>query len=376
LAHRTSIFALAVPVAAALLCGCPTEPESTPDPTPEPAPFFAPDAQGPFVAGTEQFGLLSREGVVLDLQVWYPADEPGDSEYLYGGYAAGGATTPTIAACDTPRPVLMFSHGNSGISYQTWSVMEFFAGHGWLVAAPDHAMNTLFDNESDRWLEVALRRPWDIADSFDWLVSESDRGGSSLHGCLDPDAGYAVMGHSFGGFTTNAVAGAGYDVAVLAERCVDNPEPACALVEELAAEEPVGLLNRSDPRAWAAVTWAPAWHDKLTTLSDIDVPILVIGADRDATTPWDTVVEPSYRELTATPRALAELTDAGHFSFTDFCTVVNANDGCSDAFRPFQEVLETTRIASLAFLQTIQGHEQGGDWLPPAAGVTSWESEE
>jgi predicted dienelactone hydrolase len=374
LAHRALIFALVLFVTA--LIGCPAGPVESEDPPPQPAPFYEPDAPGPYWAGTQQFGLLSREGVVLDLQVWHPAPGPGDDEYLYGGYAAGGATTPTAVSCDTPRPVLMFSHGNSGISYQTWSVMEFFASHGWLVAAPDHALNTLFDNQSDRWLEIALRRPWDIADSFDWLVSESDRETSSLHGCVDADAGYAVMGHSFGGFTTNAVAGASYDVAALAERCINNPEPACALVEELATEEPMGTLNHSDPRAWAAVTWAPAWHDKLGPLSDINVPILVIGADRDATTPWDAVVEPSYRELTATPRALAELTDAGHFSFTDFCTVVNANDGCSDAFRPFRDVLETTRTAALAFLQTVQGQEQASDWLPPELGVSSWENAE
>ena len=37
----------------------------------------------------------------------------------------------------------------------------------------------------------------------------------------------------------------------------------------------------------------------------------------------------------------------------------------------FRDVLETTRTAALAFLQTIQGHEQASEWLPPPAGVTS-----
>ncbi len=366
-ARSAALGALAALVAA---CGPPEEP------APEPAPFYAPDAPGPHEAGTEAFGIVSREGVVLELQVWYPAATFEGEPYLYGGYAPGGAPDLSTAACDRPLPVLLFSHGNGGISYQTWSVMEFFASHGWLVAAPSHTYNTLFDIDSDRWLEVALRRPWDVADSFDWLVAESTSDASPLRGCLDPDAGYAVMGHSFGGFTTNAVAGAPYDVEALANRCVGDPEPACELVEELASQDPSGVLDRSDPRAWAAVTWAPAWHDRLEDLGTIDVPILVIGADRDATTPWDTVVEPSYRELTSTPRALAQLTDAGHFSFTDFCTVVNADDGCSDAFRPFEDVLATTRTAALAFLLMTQGDERAQEWLPPELGVSAWESVE
>lgn len=113
---------------------------------------------------------------------------------------------------------------------------------------------------------------------------------------------------------------------------------------------------------------------RLAGLGDIDVPTLGIGADRDATTPWDTVVEPSNRELTTTPRALAELTDAGHFSFTDFCTAVNADDGCSDDFRPFEDVLATTRTSALAFLRSVQGDERAQEWLPPDEGVSSWES--
>jgi predicted dienelactone hydrolase len=356
----------------AALAACTPAEEPIEDPTP--APFFEPDAPGPHRAGTDAFEFGSREGVPLKLQVWYPAAEYGDGEYRYGDLSAGGAPDWSTVDCPTPRPVLLFSHGNGGLAYQTWSVMEFFASHGWLVAAPGHTYNTIFDMDEDLWLEVALRRPWDIADSFDFLIEESSRSNTKLSGCVDPDAGYAVMGHSFGGFTSYAVAGSTYDVDVLAARCINNPEPACDAIDELADTGPGATIDHSDPRAWATVPWAPAWYDRFGEgLAQIDVPALVIGADRDATTPWDSVVEPSFAALTTTPRTLAQLTDAGHFSFIDFCTVVNAEDGCGETFRPYEDVLVTTRTAALAFLQRVQGEERAADWLPPAEGVTSWE---
>ncbi len=362
---------------ASLLAACGATEPAPDEGTPTPIPFSAPDAPGPFIAGTASYELNSREDVPLQLQVWYPAEAVGDGLYRYGDLAEGGAPDWSTPRCDTPLPVLLFSHGNGGLAYQTWSVMEFFASHGWLVLAPGHTHNTIFDQDPDIWLEIALRRPWDIADSFDWAVREASRPGSPLEDCLDPDAGYAVMGHSFGGFTSYAVGGARYDVDVLANRCLSNPEAACDEIEAMADAGPGQSIDRSDPRAWGVVAWAPAWYDRFGPDGvEVDVPALVLGADRDQTTPWESVVEPGFRAMTTTPRHLGQLTDAGHFSFIDFCTAVNADDGCSDAFRPYEAVLETTRTAALAFLQAQLGRDDATDWMPPAEGVTSWETVE
>ena len=353
----------------------------TPEPDPAPA-YYPPDAPGPHPIGTLDLHAPSQAGIDLPVQVWLPAADSGGGPWSYGGLVEGAAPEWSTPDCSEPWPVLLFSHGNGGVRFQSFSVAEFFASHGWLVAAPDHVDNTAFDMVDD-WPRIAVRRPLDIADTFDWLIAESDDSGSRLAGCVDPSAGYAVMGHSFGGFTTFAVAGASLDMEAIDADCASSsdPDPGCDEIASWLDEHPgERLSDRSDPRAWAAVPWAPAWHEKFGgSIGDIEVPTLVIGADRDDLTPWDGAVEPAYRELTVTPRYLAGLLDAGHYSFTDICGIlpeVLAENGCSDGFRDFTDVLVTTRVLSMAFLRTVQGDEQAADWLPPESGVATWEGVE
>jgi predicted dienelactone hydrolase len=373
---RTGTTAL---LAALALAACAPQPE----PEPEPEPWHAPDAPGPHDVGTLMTDAPSQAGIVLPVQVWYPTVDFGGGPWSYDGIAEGGAAEWSTPDCSEVRPVVVFSHGNGGIRFQTYSVMEFLASHGWLVVAPDHVDNTAFDMVDD-WPRIALRRPLDVADAFDHVVALADDPASRLTGCLDPDAGYAVMGHSFGGFTSYAVAGAAYDMELLAQECADdgNPPPSCADVDAWLVEHPGELYaDHSDPRAWAAVPWAPAWYEAFGgTIDRVDVPTLVIGADRDDLTSWDGAVLPSYSQLTVTPRYLAGLLDSGHYSFTDLCGPMAAafgENGCSDDFRDFELVLETTRTLSLALLRTLQGDTDAADWLPPDdGGVDSWEAVE
>ncbi len=362
--------ALVVVVAACVLGGCPPVAEEEPPPV-----FYAPDADGPWVAGTAEHAITSREGVGLDLQIWYPADSFGDEPYRYDDVFEGAAASWSTADCSTVRPVVVFSHGNGGIPAQTYTVMERLASHGWVVAAPGHTFNTTYDLDSDRWLEVALRRPWDVADAFDAIADPgSGLAGAALDGCVDEAAGYAVMGHSFGGFTSYATAGALYDVGTLGLVCDAEPQNACDTVAAW-ADAGDATADRSDDRVWAAVPWAPAWWESFGEhLGAIDVPVLVIGADRDAATTWEEDVRPSFDALTATPRYLAQIEDAGHFSFTDACAFLDFDDGCTDDFRPPEEVIGLTATMSLAFLRHVRGDDRAADWLPPAAGLSSWEA--
>ncbi len=342
--------------------------------------FYPPDAPGPYPVGTVQREASSREGITLPVQVWFPATEATDAAHVYDDLVPGDAWDRADPDCSEVRPALVFSHGNSGIRYQTWSVMEFLASHGWVVAAPDHVDNTFLDFDMDLWPRIAMRRPWDVADTFDWLVSASGDADDDLAGCVDGEAGYAVMGHSFGGFTTYATSGAKLDIDLLAAECAADPVEGCDAVEAWQAENPgERYADHSDPRVWAAVPWAPAWHEVFGgTMGEIAVPTMVIGADRDSLTTWEGAVEPSYRELEIVPRYLAGLENAGHYSFTDFCDLLpgSGNNGCGEDYRPAEEVLQTTRTLSLAFLLATQGREEARDWMPPDVGMWLWEAEE
>ena len=54
-----------------------------------------------------------------------------------------------------PHPLIVFSHGNSGFRRQSTFLTTHLASRGFVVAAPDHTGNTLFEmvriqNEDER----------------------------------------------------------------------------------------------------------------------------------------------------------------------------------------------------------------------------------
>ena len=112
------------------------------------APYATPDARGPWEAVAYEASLVSRSGLSLPLEVWYPTAATGESRHRYGDIIEGEALVDGPAACDTPRPVVVFSHGNQGLRYQSYFLSEWLAQHGYIVLAPDHVYNTLMD-----WVE-------------------------------------------------------------------------------------------------------------------------------------------------------------------------------------------------------------------------------
>jgi predicted dienelactone hydrolase len=334
---------------------------------PEAPVFHAPGAVGPYIAATWQGEVAGDPDLVV--QVWYPADSGSEVPYRYDGFIEGTATSYGLPSCESPRPVVVFSHGNTGVRYQSWSLMEYLATHGFVVIAPDHTGNTFTDNDPDNWAAIALRRPEDLQRSFAYVAD----GPWELGGCVDFDAGYAVIGHSFGGFTTLATAGAPYDMDVLASWCEGSDEVGCDVVDAWFAQHPDGGLDdRSDGLAWAGVPLAPAWAD-LLGVDAIDVPMMVVGGDRDLATTWEGAVRPVYDGLTTTPRFLLGLENAGHYSFTDFCQVVPTGDGCGDDYRPVEDVQATMKTAVTSFLRGVLGDDEAWATVRPAEGVSVWE---
>jgi len=344
--------------------------------------YVPPDAPGRYQAGTFAATAPGPQDLMLPVQLWYPTTAGPEEAHAYDplDLTEGSVVPGGPGACRQRRPVVVFSHGNGGVGYQTFSLAEHLARHGYVVAAPDHVENTVFDSSGVPYAYLFMRRPLDVTRTFDWLVEEADRPGSPVEGCVDPEAGYAVMGHSFGGWTTLAVAGAALNMETLHAICESGDSTGCEPVDQWVADHPgEGTLDRSDPRVWAAAPLAPAWHELLDPgLADISVPILVAGADRDMLTPWEQAVRPAYDRLEANPRYLARLEDAGHYSFTDFCDVLlmlgQEGDGCGEGYRPAEEVLATLRVLITAFLDSARGQAEAQAWLPPESGVDLFES--
>lgn len=297
---------------------------------------------GPATPGTLQGTVSGSSGTDLPVQVWYPAEPSDHPPITYDGFYAGGAFEDATPACDGPRPVLVFSHGNSGVRWQSPFFTEYLATHGWMVVAPDHVGNTLFDMGTVPFGEVILRRPVDLRDSFDWLVSQSEDPDSPLSGCVDGTAGFAVAGHSFGGFTAYTTAGAPFS------------NPNTGVLEE-----------RSDSRVWATIAMAPWDVGGILGAGNaqITAPVLTLGGMRDATTPWS-MITGLHSHLTTTPRFLGAFPDAGHYSFAPVSCLVYSDDGCGDGFLDLETFTALVNAASLAFLDGARGVDGAFDALP------------
>ena len=148
--------------------------------------------------------------------------------------------------------------------------MEHLASHGWVVAAPDHVGNLTWDG-GGRETEIYLQRPRDLMAVLDWLDAP---GGDELQGRLS-DVRLA-LGHSFGGYSIYAAAGASYDGEVLA--ACDDGSPFCStMTPELADVFEQGF---SEDR-WVGVIGMDPGDRRLfgDGLADLTVPSLYMSAD-------------------------------------------------------------------------------------------------
>lgn len=368
------LFALCVVTACAAPTAEPKATDSGANATPALPIPIDPSVAGPYAAGTRADDITTETGQPLRVQTWYPASDDADEPiHAYDSLISGEALDAPPPVCARPRPVLLFSHGNQGLRFQSIFLTEHLATRGWIVVAPGHEGNTTFDFDEARWGEVALRRPVDLSQSFDWLVTELAGPGGPLAGCVDPDAGFAVAGHSFGGYTAVAITG-----GLIERDHAATCSPGWLCDDVAAALGDTASVELTDARAWASVPMTPAAYELLApSLSAITVPTLVMGGSLDTTTSVDAQVAPIYRGLGATPKHLAVLEEAGHFTFTDACTLLPTYPDCSGDYLDIPTAHRLIRGATTAFLEEQAGLAPAPDgWLPVDDPIVSWESVE
>lgn len=340
---------------------------------------LCPPKAPPTVAGPSPVGVTTveiddaRRDRRLTVEVWYPAAAPAlaTEPVVYGVEVAGvtvarlrsatGAHRDAAPADGAQRPVVLLSHGYASGRYQNVGLAELLASHGYVVAAPDHAGNTMGDmvfgiSAEDR-AQSALDRPQDLSRVLDVLASEL----APRVGAIDP-ARVAVIGHSYGGRAALAMVGARFDGARQQRECAAGAEGdrRCAMVPVFG---PRGYRYR-DPRVKAAVLLTPAGYRfyRDDGVAAADAPTLVVGAREDRTNPFGEFHRPVFEALRA-QRHLLELSPAGHLTATDVCELVDsigffartfggerAQDGCGEGFMTDREALDRVGRATLAFL--------------------------
>lgn len=239
----------------------------------------------------------------LRLSVWYPSTDTSGREAEYRG---GAIEDPDAFADAVPAsgdfPVIVFSHGHQGYAENSSFLMTFLASHGFVVAAPDHTNNTLFDG-SDRATEIYAQRPADISAVLDHL------GASSAIG----------LGHSFGGYTLHALAGATYDADLVAACDPDTTgDGFCSTMTPALADR--FLAGFSDARFLAHISMAPGDFRLFGTpgLAAVQVPVLHMTGSQDSQTGGDSEDIWAALKASGTGAQRVALVGGGHQTFTDF----------------------------------------------------------
>jgi len=354
-------------------CGAPNKEETSSDAADTDLPGLPPDGPGPFSVGTFDGQVVGSTGVTLDVQVWYPTQDTDKGVHRYDGLYPSLALHAPAPDCTVVRPLLAFSHGNQGLRWQSLFFTERLASHGFVVVAPDHAGNTTLDYDEARLPELIFRRPFDISDTVDWLFSDPLPSEMGLDDCLDPDAGFAVSGHSFGGYTTVAVGGAAFEPTIGLDYCEETGGWLCEAVLTWVEGNPDFLdYDMTDDRVWAMIPMAPAGFEVLSAgLSQVEVPALVLGGDRDTLTSMEAQVTPFYRGIASPDKRLGTLIDGGHMTFSNACDLVDFEE-CHPPFIDAETAYDTINTVSLAFLRHVLGEPGMEPYFVDAADLWDW----
>jgi dienelactone hydrolase len=230
--------------------------------------------------GTDAYDV--RDFVPDAIRAHLTADVPARYEYEAGRDAL---------VADGSFPVVLFSHGASGIRFQSTFLTSHLASWGMIVAAPDHWSRDLYHTLStpvgDRSTSVT-----ELLSTLDLIVAEGSNPDSRFSAKVDADNVVAI-GHSAGGRTV---------VEAASDERID------AYVS-LAS----GVLGIGAPADSSTTTVPAVLPDK---------PSFFIAGALDQVISAETATRPSYEAVPA-PSRLWIIDGMGHNGFDDFCTFGN-----------------------------------------------------
>ncbi|HET9155297.1 MAG TPA: dienelactone hydrolase family protein, partial [Myxococcaceae bacterium] len=212
---------------------------------------------------------------------------------------------------DVKLGLIVVSHGAGGLSLNHRDLAMALASHGYVVAAPTHPRRK--DNDISG-VGVWVGRPKQVSRVIDAVLGDAELGSH-----IDQER-IGVVGHSNGGYTALAVAGAKPSPAASIAHCQQHPDDSrfCSFggAATREATRKVGdIPDVRDPRVRAIVLMAPnAAPFTDDALAQVAVPVRVYGAERDDLT----LVRYHAERLAKTLPPETEyvlVIGAGHFSF-------------------------------------------------------------
>jgi len=290
----------------------------------------------------------AEDARTISISLWYPThDTEGGFTAYQSIFVRDDVLSDAAPAIVESAPVLLFSHGRCGFSQYAYFLTEHFARAGWLVASADHTGDMF--NGCENTAAIYEERPQDVSAMLDFLqaLPEDD----PLFGAASEDV--ALVGHSFGGYTSLVVAGARFAVDHLVETC--DPEASTGLCHGLAESEARLRAGYHDPRIKALVPIAAGDYGVLREgIRAIEVPTLFMTANFDLNNPDEVDGDPIWAQLDGPEDRRVRFDRAGHFSFTSLCGFIGPlgeNNGCSEETIPVEELHPIINEYVMAFLR-------------------------
>lgn len=271
------------------------------------------EERGPYGVGVQTLDVMGAEGRMLRVTVWYPSDTKDGTVDLHTVVSEANAkamqklvaaappecTRSTMdATLDAPRaegsfPGIVFSHCASCLGISSTFVTERLASHGSIVIGVTHTDDTIFDALegggaplNGEWLAV---RGMDVQ-----LVLDAVLAMAPYDTAIDATR-IGIFGHSYGAATT-------------------------------------GKVLQDDDRFLAGVAMAAPIENPLlpgVTVDGVDEPMLLLLAQED-----NSISEVGNNFMRNNAMALSggswlvEVADAGHWSFSDLCGIIEGFQPC------------------------------------------------
>jgi predicted dienelactone hydrolase len=290
----------------------------------------------------------ARDAKVLGVDVWYPAgaDTGKRSEYelLPGVTFHAAAAQPDVAPAAGRFPLVVFSHGRTGMRFAYSLLCEALAARGAVVVAADHSGDTLADFLFGTFVDDRTNEMGRVADAHA-LIAAATGTAPGLPGDLvdavDPER-VAIVGHSYGAYTGLATAAGARGV---------DPHPLVRAV--------VGLQP-----------YTRVFSDN--ALGRVRVPTMLAVSMDDRTTPPDTDADRPWAIIPGRPSWRLDLPGAGHQASSDIglyselvehvpdlpdvvrmYLAATAADAVGGGLRPWRTLLREQVVGVWAFLTEV-----------------------
>ncbi len=194
---------------------------------------------------------------------------------------------------DGKNPVIIVSHGLNSQPKDFADVAQHLASYGYIVALPQHpgSDNAQFeamlngDSQNLYELEEFINRPLDVT----YLIDELEKlNATEFDGRLNLDR-VGVLGHSFGGYTAIALAGATFDWENVQNYCQrDVWEPNLSMLLQCRTLDlPRQNYNFRDERVKAVGVMNPLNSVVFGPegLGEVEIPVIIAAGSNDPATP-------------------------------------------------------------------------------------------